>query len=113
MFVQHIGSDFFAEIYLGFAILAQVPLEFDDIEIEMVECGTHAIEPVFRFHNQLVIAMRVRPFFLLLCQGAITSLAAPFFTGSTDPTVKDLPIRKINDITKFVHQLRQFDAGFV
>ena len=76
MLIQHFGGDFLTEIYLRLAIVFEMPQEFNDIEIEMIERGAHGIKPVFRFHKQLVITVCVRPFFLLLRQCPISSLAA-------------------------------------
>ena len=68
MLIQHIGGDLLTEIHLGFAIVPQMSLEFNDVEVEMIERGPHAVKPVFRFHEELVIAVRMRPFLLLLRQ---------------------------------------------
>ena len=43
-------------------------------------------------------AMLVRPLFLLFCQRTIPALTAPFFASTANPAVKNLPIRKFDDM---------------
>src|SRR2546428_8457668 len=100
MLIQYVGGDLLTEIHLGFAIVPQMSLEFDDVEVEMIECGPHAIKPVFRFHKEFVIAVRMRPLLLLLRQRPIASLPTPLIARSTNPAIKDLSIRKIDDIAE-------------
>src|SRR5678816_2164194 len=87
-------------------------VELDDIEVEVIECGAHAVKPVLRFDDELMVAMGVGPFFLLFGQGAIMSLAAPFPARAPDPAVKNLPVCKFDNIAQFVDEFRKLEIGF-
>src|SRR5438874_6849408 len=71
MLVQHFSGNFFAHVHFRFAVVSQVFLKFDDVEIQMIERGTHWVESVLRLYNELVILVRVHPLFLLLGKCAI------------------------------------------
>ena len=93
MLIQDLRRNLLAEIYLRFSTVSQVSLELDDIEIEVVERRSHRVKPVLGLNHKLMEAMLVRPLFLLFCQRTIPALTAPFFAGTANPAVKNLPIR--------------------
>src|SRR5436190_21012750 len=101
MLIQHFGSDLLAEINLGLAIIAKVSLKFDDIEIEVVQRRAHGIEPVLRFYDQLMVAVRMGPLFLLFRECPIPALASPFGPSTADPAVENLSIGKFDHVTEF------------
>ncbi len=113
MLIQDFGSDLLTEINLGFAVVAKMSLKFDDVEVEMIQRCAHRIKPIFRFDDQFVISMRVRPVFLLLGKGAVAALAPPFLARTANPTVENLSIRKVDDLAELAHQVGELDTGFL
>src|SRR5438132_3821581 len=95
--IQDFASDLLTEISLGFSVVAKMSLKFDDVEVEMIQRCAHRIKPIFRFDDQFVISVCVRPVFLLLGKGAVAALAAPFLARTANPTVEILSIRKVDD----------------
>src|SRR5439155_1238327 len=110
MLVQDLGRDLLAEINLGFAIVAQVSLKFDDIKVEMIERCPHRIKLILCLDDKFVISVRVCPFFLLLGQRPIATLPAPFLARPANPTVEDLSVRKVDDFSKLGHQIGELDV---
>jgi len=102
--IQDFGADLFAEVYLRLPIIPQVSRELDHVEIEAIQRGAHSIKPVFGLHDYFMKTMGVRPFFLLLRQGAIPALPPPFLARPANPAVENSAIRKFHDIAEFGNQ---------
>ena len=112
MLIKDLGGDLFAQVNLRLAVIPQMPRKLDDIEIEVIQRGA-SDKPVLRLYDKLMETVQVRPLLLLLGQGAIPALPAPFFARASNPAIENLPVLEFNDITDLRNQLRELDAGFL
>src|SRR5262245_7122740 len=87
-------------------------LEFDDIKVEMIERSAHAVKPVFGFDDEFMVAMSMRPFFLLFAQRTVMPLATQFHARPADPAVKNFPVGKFDDVAQLVHEFGKLEVGF-
>jgi len=109
---QNLSADLFAQKYFRFFVVVKMPLELDDIEVEMIERSAHTVKPVLRFDDELMVAVGMSPFFLLFSQRAVMSVAAPLFPRSADPAVEDFPVGKFDNIAELIDEFRKFKIGF-
>ena len=87
-------------------------LELYDVKVQVVEGSTHCVEVVFRLHQQLVEAVSMRPFFLLLGESAIMTQTAPLLAGAADPAVEDLAIVKIDNVAELIVKFDELEICF-
>ncbi len=101
------------QIDLGFPGFPGVALEFENVEAEVVQSGTHGVKAIFGFHDDFVKALLQCPLFLLFGEGAIVTLAAPFRTGTPDPAVKHASSRETDAFLQVGGQIGQLRVGLI
>ena len=88
-----------------------MPLKLDDIEVEVVQSGTHGIELVLCLDDQFMVALRVRPFFLLFSQRAIAALTAPLRPRASNPAIKNPSVLKLDHIGQLADEIGKLEIG--
>src|SRR6187551_1804449 len=82
-------------------------LELDDVELQAVERAAHAVIAVLRLDDDLVVALRDRPDFLLLGERAEMALTAPVEPGRAKPVVEDAAATELHRVTQPADQIDQ------
>lgn len=93
------------QIDLGVTRVAGIAFELEDVEAQMIEGGAHGVVLVFGLDDDFVVAVSQGPFFLLLGECPVMSLAAPFGTSAADPTVKDAASGKFYAVAEVVTEV--------
>ena len=50
---EQFRTDPFAQVQLRFAMVVEIRLQLDDVEVQVVQRSTHRVKLVFRFHHQV------------------------------------------------------------
>src|SRR5262245_44752603 len=106
MRVEHARPQPLAEVDLRLKAVGR-RLEFDDVELQAVERAAHVVVPVLRLDDDLVIALRDRPDFLLFRQRAEVPLAAPVEPRGAEPVVEDLAALELDRPAKSSDEIEE------
>src|SRR6478672_273198 len=112
MRVEHARPEPLAEVDLRLEAIGG-RLELDDVELQAVERTAHVVVAILGLDDDLVVALRDGPDFLLFGQRAEVTLSAPVEPRRAEPIVQNLAAAELDGAAEPPDQIHEFRIFFL